>query len=99
MLHDEGTQHSVIINDQPWGLPLNERIMPEIFRDAGYSTNLIGKWHLGFAKKAYTPTLRGFDYHVGYYSGYIGYYNHDLAMLVCNLMETVLLVIFIVSLE
>ncbi|XP_055904623.1 arylsulfatase B-like [Eupeodes corollae] len=76
-----GTQHSVIINDQPWGLPLNERTMPELFRDAGYSTNLIGKWHLGFSKKAYTPTLRGFDYHVGYYSGYIDYYVHDMAML------------------
>ncbi|XP_055855436.1 arylsulfatase B-like [Episyrphus balteatus] len=79
-----GTQHSVIINDQPWGLPLGERTMPEIFRDAGYSTNLIGKWHLGFSKKAYTPTLRGFDNHVGYYSGYIDYYVHDMAMLEKN---------------
>lgn len=76
-----GTQHSVIINDQPWGLPLSERTMPELFRDAGYSTNLIGKWHLGSSKKAYTPTLRGFDNYVGYYSGYIDYYVHDNAML------------------
>ncbi|XP_037956728.1 arylsulfatase B-like, partial [Teleopsis dalmanni] len=76
-----GTQHSVIINDEPWGLPLNETLMPEIFRNAGYSTNLVGKWHLGFWKKEFTPTMRGFDHHFGYYSGYIDYYDHTLHML------------------
>ena len=74
--------HFVIVNDEPWGLPLNERLMPEIFRDAGYSTNLVGKWHLGFYRKEMTPLYRGFDHHVGYYSGYIGYYDHQMRMLV-----------------
>uniref|UniRef100_W8ARZ1 Arylsulfatase B n=1 Tax=Ceratitis capitata TaxID=7213 RepID=W8ARZ1_CERCA len=76
-----GMQHSVIINDQPWGLPLGERLLPEILRDAGYATNLIGKWHLGFWRKELTPTMRGFDHHFGYYSGYIDYYNHTMHML------------------
>lgn len=75
-------QHYVIPSDEPWGLPLNITLMPEIFRDAGYSTNLIGKWHLGFYKRGFTPTQRGFDYHFGYYGGYIDYYNHSLIMLV-----------------
>lgn len=74
--------HFVIINDEPWGLPLKERLMPEIFRDAGYSTNLVGKWHLGFYRKEMTPLYRGFDHHLGYYSGYISYYDHTLKMLV-----------------
>uniref|UniRef100_A0A1I8NML9 Sulfatase N-terminal domain-containing protein n=1 Tax=Stomoxys calcitrans TaxID=35570 RepID=A0A1I8NML9_STOCA len=75
-----GMQHFVIINDEPWGLPLKERLMPEIFRDAGYSTNLVGKWHLGFYEKEMTPTFRGFDHHYGYYSGYISYYDHTNKM-------------------
>ncbi|XP_067647136.1 arylsulfatase B [Eurosta solidaginis] len=76
-----GMQQSVIINDEPWGLPLNEHLMPEILRDAGYATNLVGKWHLGFWRKDLTPTMRGFDHHFGYYSGYIDYYNHTMHML------------------
>ncbi|KAM7356270.1 uncharacterized protein ACRADG_002075 [Cochliomyia hominivorax] len=76
-----GMHHFVIVNDEPWGLPLRERLMPEIFRDAGYSTNLVGKWHLGFYRKEMTPVYRGFDHHLGYYSGYIGYYDHMLKML------------------
>jgi arylsulfatase A-like enzyme len=43
--------------------------VPEQLRGAGYSTAAIGKWHLGYAKWAYTPTGRGFDSHVGYLQG------------------------------
>lgn len=74
-------QHFVIITDEPWGLPQRERLMPEIFRDAGYSTHLVGKWHLGFWRKDLTPTMRGFDHHFGYYNGYIDYYDHQVRML------------------
>ncbi|EDW94659.1 arylsulfatase B [Drosophila yakuba] len=76
-----GMQHFVIITDEPWGLPSRERLMPEIFRDAGYSTHLVGKWHLGFWRKDLTPTMRGFDHHFGYYNGYIDYYDHQVRML------------------
>lgn len=75
-------QHSVIVNDEPWGLPLEQQLMPEIFQQAGYTTHLVGKWHLGFYRKEMTPLFRGFDHHFGYYSGYIGYYDHTLKMLV-----------------
>ncbi|XP_017842072.1 arylsulfatase B isoform X1 [Drosophila busckii] len=75
-----GTQHFVISNEEPWGLPLNVTLMPKIFRDAGYSTNLIGKWHLGFARSEYTPTQRGFDYHYGYWGGFIDYYQRRSKM-------------------
>ncbi|XP_030372601.1 arylsulfatase B [Scaptodrosophila lebanonensis] len=84
-----GMQHFVIINDEPWGLPLSERLMPEFFRDAGYSTQLIGKWHLGFWRKDMTPTLRGFDHHFGYYNGYIDYYDHSNHMLNRNFSKGV----------
>ncbi|XP_017958118.1 arylsulfatase B [Drosophila navojoa] len=75
-----GTQHFVISNQEPWSLKLNTTLMPEIFRAAGYSTNLVGKWHLGFARPEFTPTHRGFDYHYGYWGAYIDYYQRRSQM-------------------
>lgn len=71
-------QHFVIDSDEPWGMNPNDKIMPEFFQDAGYNTHLIGKWHLGFFKKEYTPNQRGFDSFFGYLGPYIGYFNHML---------------------
>lgn len=59
---------------------MNTTLMPEIFRAAGYSTNLVGKWHLGFARPEFTPTHRGFDYHYGYWGAYIDYYQRRSQM-------------------
>lgn len=46
------------------GLPLNEITIPEILKDAGYSTGMIGKWHLGHLPQ-FLPTKQGFDYWFG----------------------------------
>jgi arylsulfatase A-like enzyme len=50
--------------------------MPEYFRDAGYQTFLVGKWHLGFREPAYRPTSRGFDHFYGHLTGGIGFWDH-----------------------
>ena len=60
----------------PTGLPLTEKLMPEYFRDAGYQTFLVGKWHLGFREPAYRPTARGFDHFYGHLTGGIGFWDH-----------------------
>nr|UNO37566.1 sulf4-like protein [Psylliodes hospes] len=71
-----GMQHLVILEPEPWGLPLNETLMPQLLKQNGYVTHAVGKWHLGFFKKEYTPTFRGFDTHYGYWQGYHDYYTH-----------------------
>ena len=42
----------------------------------GYSTHIIGKWHLGFFRWPYTPLYRGFDSFYGFYGGAQDYYSH-----------------------
>ncbi|XP_070150541.1 arylsulfatase B [Polyergus mexicanus] len=71
-----GMQHGVLKGAEPRGLPLHEKILPEYLRELGYSTHIVGKWHLGFYKKEYTPTYRGFDTHTGYWTGHHDYYDH-----------------------
>ena len=60
----------------PYGLPLNETTMAEKFKSAGYATHASGKWHLGFYKPEFTPTFRGFDSFLGFYSGGEDYFTH-----------------------
>jgi arylsulfatase B/arylsulfatase I/J len=59
-----------------YGLPLNETVMAEKFKEAGYATAASGKWHVGFYKKEMTPTFRGFDSFLGFYGGGEDYMTH-----------------------
>ncbi|KAG5683759.1 hypothetical protein PVAND_013024 [Polypedilum vanderplanki] len=79
-----GMQNFMILSDEPWGLPLNEKVMPQYFKEAGYSTHLIGKWHLGSFKKSYTPMQRGYDTFFGYHGPYIGYFDYTHKMFTRN---------------
>lgn len=76
-----GMQHSVIYNEEPRGLPLSVKLLPQWLADLGYVTHIIGKWHMGFYKKEYTPLMRGFQRHVGYWGAYVDYYKHQKAYL------------------
>ncbi|XP_059146181.1 arylsulfatase I-like [Physella acuta] len=71
-----GMQSGVIVGTQPYGLPLNETIMPQHLNKLGYRSHIVGKWHLGMFKWEYTPLFRGFESHIGYYQGCEDYYTH-----------------------
>jgi arylsulfatase A-like enzyme len=73
-----GLQTLVILPDQTYGLPTNERLLPQVLKEAGYTTALVGKWHLGHAKREYWPRQRGFDYHYGPLIGEIDYFTHEM---------------------
>ena len=70
-----GVYH-VVIPGAPWGLPLDERILPQALKDAGYSTAISGKWHLGESKPEYRPSQRGFDHQYGHMMGNLDYFTH-----------------------
>ncbi|GFN78880.1 arylsulfatase [Plakobranchus ocellatus] len=71
-----GLQHYVIIGSEPYGLPLSVKTMPQHLKDLGYSTHMVGKWHLGMFKRDYLPENRGFETHFGYYMGHGDYFDH-----------------------
>ncbi|KAB0799282.1 hypothetical protein PPYR_07162 [Photinus pyralis] len=57
-------------------LPTHLRTLPDHLKGLGYTTSLVGKWHLGFSYWYNTPIYRGFDTHFGYWTGHIDYFNH-----------------------
>ncbi|XP_054721569.1 arylsulfatase B-like [Uloborus diversus] len=71
-----GLQHFVLWAESPYGLPLNETILPQYLKQLGYATHAIGKWHLGFFQNEYLPVNRGFDSHFGFWSGKEDYFTH-----------------------
>jgi len=56
-------------------IPADVPTIAEALKGAGYSTAMIGKWHLGYASWDYTPTGRGFDSHAGYLQGEVDYFK------------------------
>lgn len=71
-----GFQEGVV---RPWadyGLPVTERTLAQALKDAGYSTSICGKWHIGHNDPTYLPTRRGFDHAYGLYNGAIDYFTH-----------------------
>lgn len=60
------------------GLDLDEHLMPESFKAAGFQTWCLGKWHLGDADERYYPHNRGFDHFYGHLGGSIKPYTHTI---------------------
>jgi arylsulfatase A-like enzyme len=72
-----GLQTAVIPSVSAYGLDTTEWLMPQCLKEAGYSTAIIGKWHLGHADRQYWPKQRGFDYQYGALIGELDYFTHS----------------------
>ena len=64
--------------ENSWGyMDPHAKLIPDILEPAGYTTALVGKWHLGL-EAPNTPHARGFDF----FHGFVGdmmddYYKHE----------------------
>lgn len=52
-----------------------QRTTAALLKPAGYSTGLIGKWHLGDTPET-VPNAHGFDYFYGFHPGCVDFYSH-----------------------
>jgi len=72
-----GLQTLVIFPSHAYGLPTDERTLPQALKEAGYRTYMVGKWHLGHADEKYWPQNRGFDHFYGNVMGEVDYFTKD----------------------
>jgi arylsulfatase A-like enzyme len=57
------------------GLPDGHPTLPGLLRKNGYSTTLLGKWHLGWLPE-YSPLKSGYDHFWGFRGGALDYFTH-----------------------
>jgi arylsulfatase A-like enzyme len=57
------------------GLPATGGSLPQLLKQRGYATALVGKWHLGW-RDEFSPKAHGFDYFFGFKSAFVDYYQH-----------------------
>lgn len=58
------------------GLPPSHPTLPSLLKRCGYTTYLLGKWHLG-ALPDYGPLKSGYDHFWGFRGGGIDYFRHE----------------------
>jgi arylsulfatase A-like enzyme len=57
------------------GLPPDHPTLPSLLKKVGYSTTLLGKWHLGWLPD-YSPLKSGYDHFWGFRGGALDYFTH-----------------------
>ncbi|XP_072939415.1 arylsulfatase B-like [Epargyreus clarus] len=72
-----GMQGFPLYNSEDRGIPLSERLLPSYLKALGYSTHLVGKWHVGMSRPEFLPTARGYDDHYGMRGGFVDYYTYN----------------------
>ena len=63
-----GYEFNPVGRDRTSGVSLNETFIGQVMKTAGYTTGMVGKWHLGMSQ-GYHPIDRGFDSYFGVTAG------------------------------
>ena len=61
------------------GIPKTEKNIAEVLKPAGYTSAILGKWHMGTHPDLH-PNKRGFDHFYGFLSGGHQYFAKDLTI-------------------
>lgn len=67
-----GFEHNGPMRGTSNGLPPSQKTVPERLQALGYTTGMIGKWHLGYTPE-HEPTARGFNTFYGTLHGAMAY--------------------------
>lgn len=71
-----GLEEPIVPTSPPGtGVPHEWRTMPEVLRELGYQTALVGKWHLG-QPPLHNPLTHGYDHFFGIVPGGVDYFRH-----------------------
>src|SRR5204862_778358 len=61
------------------GLPPQHPTLPSLLKKGGYSTALVGKWHMGWLPD-YGPLKSGYDHFWGFRGGALDYFTHKAGL-------------------
>jgi arylsulfatase A-like enzyme len=64
-----------LVGNPDVGLDPRHPTLPSLLRKAGYSSTLVGKWHLGGLPR-FGPLKSGYDHFYGFRGGALDYYSH-----------------------
>ncbi len=64
-----------LVGNADVGLPPEHPTLPSLLKKAGYSSTLVGKWHLGVLPN-FGPLQSGYDHFYGFRGGALDYFSH-----------------------
>ena len=67
-------------------LKITGESLPQVLKNNGYATGLVGKWHLGTTVQT-GPRAHGFEYFFGFLGSHIDFYHHNRGAMAPDLWE------------
>ncbi len=70
-----GLEEPIAGSSKNVGMPPSQPTLPSLLTSVGYTTTLLGKWHLG-SLPDYSPLKSGYDHFWGFRGGALDYFSH-----------------------